>query len=142
MKTVSASKEQIDRTFFLVDLEGQIVGRTASKIARILMGKHKPTFTPHVDTGDYVVAINAEHIRLTGNKEAQKKYWRHTLYPGGERSTDVAEMRAKKPEEILKIAVKGMLPKGPLGRVMFKKLKVYSGPNHPHVAQKPQPLAL
>lgn len=140
MKTMSAKKNQVERRFYLVDATDRVVGRTASRIAMVLMGKHKPIFTPHVDTGDFVVVINADKVRLTGRKEGHKSYWHHTGYPGGGRSVSAQEQREKWPERILKEAVRGMLPKGPLGRSMFRKLKVYAGPKHPHAAQKPEPL--
>ncbi len=140
MKTFSAKKGEVEQKFFLFDANEQVVGRSASAIARILMGKHKPVYTPHVDTGDYVVVINADKAKLTGKKETDKLYWHHTGFPGGERSVTAERMRAEKPEEILKHAVSGMLPKGPLGRAMYRKLKVYAGPEHPHAAQKPEPM--
>ncbi len=140
MKTLSAKKNQVERKFFLFDASEQVVGRAASNIARVLQGKHKPIYTPHVDTGDFVVVINAEKVKLTGQKESDKLYWRHTLYPGGERSTTAARMRNDDPGGLLKHAVYGMMPKGPLGRAMYRKLKVYAGPEHPHAAQKPEPL--
>jgi len=142
MRTMSAKKSEIDRRFYLVDATDKVVGRTATRIAMVLMGKHKPIFTPHVDTGDFVVVVNVDKIRLTGKKETDKSYWHHTGYPGGGRSVAAHDLREKKPEDILKFAVQGMLPKGPLGRQMFKKLKVYAGPSHPHAAQQPEPLSL
>lgn len=137
--TVSAKKHEVEQKFYLLDASDKVLGRTATSIARVLMGKHKPIFTPHVDTGDFVVVVNAEKIKLTGNKEANKTYWHHTGYAGGERGIQADALRAKKPEELLRKAISGMLPKGPLGRVMFSKLKVYAGPSHPHTAQKPEP---
>lgn len=140
MKTFSAKKEEIERTWYLVDGEGKVLGRLASQLAKILRGKTKAIYTPHVDTGDCVVVINADKIRLTARKMEQKVYYRHTGYPGGLKSTNAKTLLATKPERVLKNAVKGMLPKNPLGRKMFKKLKVYAGPDHPHQAQQPQPL--
>ena len=122
----------------VIDAEGKTLGKLAAETAMILRGKKKPTYTPHMDCGDYVVVINAEKICVTGKKESDKIYKRHTGYPGGLREMTLAEMRAKKPEEIIRHAVKGMMPKGKLGRAMFKKLKVYAGPEHPHAAQKPE----
>lgn len=140
MKTFSAKREDVERTWYLVDGSGKVLGRLASHLARVLRGKTKPIYTPHVDTGDYVVVINADKIRLTGKKMEQKVYYRHSGYPGGLKSTTAKELLATKPERLLKKAVKGMLPKNPLGRKMFKKLKVYRGPDHPHQAQQPQPV--
>ena len=142
MKTYSARKEDVERAWYLVDAEGKVLGRLASQVAQILRGKTKPIYTPHVDTGDFVVVINAEKVRLTGKKMEQKTYYRHSGYPGGLRSTTAKKLLTTKPERILKSAVKGMLPKNPLGRKMFKKLKVYRGPDHPHQAQQPQPLEI
>lgn len=141
-KTYSAKAGDIDRNWYVVDAEDQVVGRLASQIATILRGKHKPQFTPHVDMGDIVVVVNAEKVRFTGNKETQKEYFRYSGYPGGERLTTPEEMRARKPNFIVRNAVKGMLPKGPLGRQMIKKLKVYTGPDHPHSAQQPEELTV
>lgn len=141
-KTVSAKASEVDRQWHLVDAEGQVVGRIASQIAAILRGKHKPTYTPHVDTGDFVVVINADKARFTGQKEYAKEYFSHTGYPGGVRLRTPAEMRDRKPTFIIENAVKGMLPKNRLGRQMLTKLKVYAGAEHPHEAQQPQPLAL
>ena len=142
MKTYSAKAGDVHHDWFVVDAENKTLGRLAAEIAHRLRGKHKPEFTPHVDTGDYIVIVNAEKVRVTGNKEQGKMYWRHTGYPGGIRSTSVETMRTEHPERMLEIAVKGMLPKNPLGRAMFRKLKVYSGPGHPHSAQQPQVLEL
>ena len=139
-KTRSVKKSEVQREWFVVDVEGEAVGRVATQIATILRGKHKPTYTPHVDTGDNVIVVNADKIRFTGLKEAQKTYQRYSGYPGGQRSRTVAEQRAKKPEAIIENAVRGMLPKNKLGRAMFKKLYVYTGPEHPHAAQKPETL--
>lgn len=141
-KTISARPAEVKREWYVVDAENQVVGRLASQIAAVLRGKHKPEFTPHVDTGDFVIVINADRARFTGNKETEKEYFSHTGYPGGVKTTTPAKVRNKKPEFILQNAVKGMLPKGPLGRSMLKKLKVYSGPEHPHGAQVPKELAL
>ncbi len=141
-KTYSAKAGEVERRWYVVDAENQVVGRLASRIATILRGKHKPSFTPHVDTGDFVVVINADKVRFTGNKEAAKQYFSHSGYPGGVRLRTPAEMRTKKPTFIVQNAVRGMLPKGPLGRQMFRKLKVYAGPTHPHEAQQPEPLEL
>lgn len=139
-KTESARAEDVERAWHIVDARDQVVGRLASKVASVLRGKHKPTFTPHVDTGDFVIVVNAEHAHFTGQKEILKEYRRYSGYPGGERIDTPAELREKKPEFIIRHAVQGMLPKGPLGRKMIKKLKVYSGADHPHEAQQPQPL--
>ena len=141
-KTVSAKPAEVERQWWIVDADQQIVGRLASRVATILRGKHKPSFTPHVDTGDYVVVINAEKARFSGAKETAKTYFRHSGYPGGVRVRTPKEMRASKPEFIVQNAIRGMLPKGPLGRRMLKKLKVYAGPDHPHEAQKPASLEL
>jgi large subunit ribosomal protein L13 len=141
-KTVSAKAEDVERQWHLVDAEGQVVGRLASQIASILRGKHKPSYTPHVDTGDFVVVVNAEKARFTGKKETDKEYFRHTGYPGGARVRTPEYVREHKPEFIIENAVKGMLPKNRLGRQMLTKLKVYAGTEHPHEAQQPQPLEL
>lgn len=138
MKTSNFKKKDISREWFIVDADNAIVGRLASKIATLLRGKHKPIFTPHLDTGDFVVVINAEKLRFTGKKEHEKKYWHYTGFPGGEYSITPAEQRKKKPERILLSAIKGMLSKGPLGRVIIKKLKIYAGNRHPHMAQQPK----
>lgn len=142
MKTYSAKPHEVQQDWLLVDAEGQTLGRLATQIAHRLRGKHKPVFTPHVDTGDFIVVINAEKVRLTGTKIEDKKYYRHTGYPGGIRETNAAKMLATKPTDILTIAVRGMLPKNRLGRKMLTKLKVYTGSAHPHQAQQPQPLEL
>ncbi len=141
-KTYSAKPSDIERTWYVVDASQQVVGRLASRIASILRGKHNPRFTPHVDTGDFVIVVNADKVRLTGNKETAKEYFRHSGYPGGERFTTPEEMRVSKPDFIVRNAVRGMMPKGPLGREMLKKLKVYAGPDHPHSAQQPKELTL
>jgi len=138
-KTKSARKEDVVRNWHIIDADGMVVGRLATKIADVLRGKDKPSFTPHVDTGDYVVVINAEKIRFTGNKMKQKVYQRYSGYPGGQKERTAEEMLAKKPIAILEKAVRGMLPKNKLGRAVFKKLYVYEGTEHPHQAQKPQP---
>ena len=140
MKTYSVKAGEIERRWFVVDAEGKVLGRIATEVARILRGKHKPTYTPHLDTGDFVVVVNADKVQLTGNKADQKTYFKHTGYMGHERFIPFKEMLAKRPERIIELAVKGMLPKGALGRQMRKKLKVYAGAEHPHVAQDPQPL--
>lgn len=142
MKTVSFDPSQIERAWHVVDLDGVVLGRAAARIAAVLRGKHKPTFTPHADCGDFVVVVNADKVRLTGNKLANKIYYRHSGYLGGIKQATASEILAKHPERLIEAAVKGMLPKGPLGRTMFKKLKVYAGPEHPHQAQKPQALSL
>lgn len=141
-KTYSAKPAEVDREWHLIDAENLIVGRMASRVASILRGKHKPGYTPHIDTGDHVIVINAEKIRFSGNKEDAKEYFRHTGYPGGGRTRTPKEVRAKQPEFIVRNAVKGMLPKGPLGRQMLRKLKVYAGAEHPHEAQNPKTLTL
>jgi large subunit ribosomal protein L13 len=141
-KTYSARPTDVDRKWYVVDAENQVVGRLASKVASVLRGKHKPQYTPHIDTGDFVVIINADRARFTGQKETTKEYFSHSGYPGGVSLRTPANMRAKKPEFILENAIKGMLPKGPLGRQMYRKLKVYAGSEHPHAAQQPEPLEL
>lgn len=140
MKTFTAKPAEVRRDWFVVDAEGKTLGRLATEIARRLRGKHKAEYTPHVDTGDYIVVINAEKIHVTGNKAAAKQYYRHTGYPGGLRSMTFEKLIDHAPERVLEIAVKGMLPKGPLGRAMHKKMKVYAGTEHPHTAQQPQAL--
>ncbi|NOY45458.1 MAG: 50S ribosomal protein L13 [Deltaproteobacteria bacterium] len=142
MKSYMATPQTAERDWFVVDAEGQTLGRLASRIATILRGKHKPTYTPHVDTGDFVVVVNAEKVRLTGNKLDQKMYWRHSGYPGGIKGRTARQMLERKPEDVLRLAVKGMLPKNILGRNMLRKLKIYAGPEHPHQAQQPRPLEL
>jgi len=142
MTTVSMRDQDVERSWWVIDAENKTLGRMATEIARRLRGKHKPEYTPHVDTGDFIIVVNAEKIRVTGNKENDKIYWRHTGYPGGIKSTNVAVMRATHPERMIEIAVKGMLPRNPLGRAMFKKLKVYAGTEHPHTAQQPTTLEL
>ena len=140
MKTVMANAQTVKSEWLLVDAAGMPLGRVASQVASILRGKHKPTYTPHCDAGDYVVVINAEKITVTGKKLDQKIYYRHSEYVGGMKETTLKEMLAKKPEKVIELAVKGMLPKGPLGRAMLTKLHVYAGAEHPHAAQKPEVL--
>jgi large subunit ribosomal protein L13 len=140
MKTFSAKAEEVQRDWFVVDAEEKTLGRLASEIAHRLRGKHKAEYTPHVDTGDYIVVVNAEKVRVTGAKTSDKMYHHHTGYPGGLKSMSFEKLIEKAPERVLQRAVKGMLPRNPLGRAMFKKLKVYAGPEHPHTAQQPQSL--
>ena len=140
MKTYSAKSETVKRDWYIVDASGKTLGRLAAELAHRLRGKHKPEFTPHVDTGDYIVVINAEKVRVTGNKAKDKMYHRHTGYPGGLKSISFEKLIDKAPELTILSAVKGMLPRGPLGRATFKKLKVYAGDAHPHAAQQPQEL--
>ena len=140
MKTFMASPATIDRKWYVVDAEGKTLGRLASEVAKVLRGKNKPTFTPHIDTGDYVIVVNAEKIKVTGKKLEQKVYYHHSEYVGGMKEVTLKEKLAKKPESVIELAVKGMLPKGPLGRQMLKKLHVYAGPEHNHAAQKPETL--
>ena len=135
-----ASPATIDRKWYVVDAEGMTLGRLASEVAKVLRGKNKPIFTPHIDTGDNVIVINADKIKVTGKKLDQKVYYHHSDYVGGMKETTLKEMLNKKPEQVIELAVKGMLPKGPLGREMFKKLHVYAGPDHKHEAQKPEVL--
>ena len=140
MKTYSAKAEDVSRDWFVVDADGKTLGRLASEIAHRLRGKHKPEYTPHVDTGDYIVVINAEKVRVTGAKASDKIYHHHTGYPGGLKSMSFEKLIDKAPERVIQGAVKGMLPRNPLGRAMFRKLKVYAGNEHPHAAQQPQEL--
>ena len=140
MKTFMASPATIERKWYVVDAEGMTLGRLASEVAKVLRGKNKAIFTPHIDTGDYVIVVNAEKIKVTGKKMEQKIYYRHSDYVGGMKETTLKEMLAKHPERVIEFAVKGMLPKGPLGREMYKKLFVYAGPEHKHAAQKPEVL--
>ena len=140
MKTFMASPATIDRKWYVVDAEGKTLGRLASEVAKVLRGKNKPIFTPHIDTGDYVIVVNAEKIKVTGKKLDQKVYYRHSGYVGGIKETTLKEMLNKHPERVIEFAVKGMLPKGPLGRQMYPKLFVYAGPDHKHAAQKPEVL--
>ena len=141
MKTFMANPATIERKWYVVDATDQTLGRLSSEVAKILRGKNKPIFTPHEDTGDYVIIVNAEKIRVTGKKLSQKIYYSHSDYVGGMKETDLKTMLAKKPERVIELAVKGMLPKGPLGRSMIKKLFVYAGPEHKHQAQKPEALS-
>lgn len=141
-KTKSTRKEDVERKWFVVDAENVVLGRLGTKVATILRGKHKASYTPHIDTGDYVVVINAEKIRLTGSKAEQREYVSYSLYPGGQKRVTVKEMLSKKPIVPVEAAVKGMLPKGKLGRAMYKKLFVYAGSEHPHAAQQPQTLEI
>lgn len=142
MSTQTVKVKEIERNWYVIDLDGKVLGRTATEIARILRGKHKPTFSPSVDAGDFVVVINAEKLLLTGNKINDKMYYHHTGYPGGIRSINAAQQLEKKPEDLVFKAVRGMLPKNRLGRQMLKKLKVYAGSEHPHAAQKPNVLEI
>ena len=140
MKTFMASPATIDRKWYVVDATDMTLGRLASEVAKVLRGKNKPIFTPHMDCGDYVIVVNAAKIKVTGRKLEQKVYYHHSDYVGGMKETTLKEMLAKKPEKVIELAVKGMLPKGPLGRQMFTKLHVYAGPEHKHEAQKPEVL--
>ena len=142
MKTFSAKSHEVKRDWYIVDATGKVLGRVASEIARRLRGKHKPEFTPHVDTGDYIVVVNADKLRVTGNKTKDKLYHRHSTYPGGLYTTSFEKLQQKHPERVLRLAVKGMLPKGPLGYAMIKKMKVYAGAEHPHSAQQPKALEI
>lgn len=142
MKTYTATPSTIKRDWFVIDANDKVLGRLATTVADRLRGKHKPEYTPNLDTGDYIVIINAEKVRVTGRKFTDKKYYRHSGYPGGLKETTFDKLQEKAPEEIIKKAVKGMLPKGPLGREMFRKLKIYAGPEHQHSAQQPAPLEL
>ena len=142
MKTFSAKAETVKREWFVIDATDKVLGRLSTEIARRLRGKHKPEYTPHVDTGDYIVVINAEKVRVTGNKETDKMYHHHTGYIGSLKSVNLAKMREEHPDRIIKHSVKGMLPKNSLGRAMFKKLKVYAGSSHEHAAQQPKPLEI
>jgi large subunit ribosomal protein L13 len=142
LKTFIPKKDQIEQKWYVIDAEGQVLGRLAAQVATVLRGKHKPVFTPHLDVGDYVVVVNAEKVRLSGKKFLQKQYFRHSGYPGGETFTSFQRMMDKHPDKVIKLAVKGMLPHNRLGRKLIKKLKVYSGSNHPHEAQKPEALTL
>ena len=140
MKTYMANPDKIERKWYVVDAEGCTLGRLASEVAKVLRGKNKPEYTPHIDTGDYVIVVNAAKVKVTGKKLQQKIYYNHSDYVGGMRETTLAELLAKKPEKVIELAVKGMLPKGPLGREMYTKLFVYAGPDHKHAAQKPEAL--
>ncbi|MDY3729432.1 MAG: 50S ribosomal protein L13 [Candidatus Choladocola sp.] len=140
MKSFMASPATIESKWYVVDATDKTLGRLASEVAKVLRGKNKPIFTPHIDTGDYVIIVNAEKVQVTGKKLDQKVYYHHSDYVGGMKETTLREMMAKKPEKVIELAVKGMLPKGPLGREMYKKLYVYAGPDHKHQAQKPEVL--
>ena len=140
MKTYMPNPSQVERKWYVVDAEGQTLGRLASEVAKVLRGKNKPIYTPHADCGDYVIVVNADKIKVTGKKLDQKIYYHHSDYVGGMKETTLREMLAKKPEKVVELAVKGMLPKGPLGREMFTKLHVYAGAEHPHAAQQPEAL--
>ena len=140
MKSFVACTEKVERKWYVVDAAGCTLGRLSSEIAKVLRGKNKPIFTPHIDTGDYVIVVNADKVKVTGKKLDQKIYYRHSDYVGGMKETTLREMLAKKPEKVVELAVKGMLPKGPLGRQMYTKLHVYAGPEHMHAAQKPEEL--
>ena len=142
MKTYIAKPESVKRDWYVVDASGKTLGRLATELANRLRGKHKPEYTPHVDTGDYIVVINADKVAVTGNKANDKMYYRHTGYPGGLKEANFATLQAEKPEMIIEKAVKGMLPRNPLGRAMYRKLKVYAGTEHPHTAQQPQQLEI
>ena len=141
MKTYSAKAGEVKREWFVVDADDRVLGRLATRIATVLRGKHKARFTPHVDAGDFVVVVNAEKVKLTGDKEEKKMYYRHSGHPGGFRAMPAKAMRAKKPEQMIRQAVWGMLPKNALSRHLLNKLKIYTGPDHPHQAQQPKPLA-
>ena len=142
MKTYSAKVGEVRQDWYVVDAAGKVLGRLAAEIARRLRGKHKPEFTPHINTGDYIVVVNADKLRVTGRKAENKKYYRYSGYPGGIYSTTFAKLQARHPDRVLKLAVKGMLPKGPLGYAMLKKMKIYSGVSHPHTAQQPRNLEI
>ena len=142
MRTVSTRPQDAQHDWYVVDADGKTLGRLASEIARRLRGKHKAAYTPHVDTGDYIVVVNAEKVRVTGAKETDKIYYRHSGYPGGIKATPLDKLRAEHPDRILAKAVQGMMPRNPLGRAMLRKLKIYAGPEHPHAAQQPQALDL
>ena len=139
-KSFTATPQDIERKWYVVDADGKTLGRLETEVATVLRGKHKPTYTPHMDCGDYVIVVNAEKVEVTGKKRKEKIYKRHTGYPGGLRETTFEKLQEKKPEEIIRHAVKGMMPNGKLGRQMYKKLKVYAGPEHNHQAQKPEVL--
>lgn len=141
-RTISARATDVERKWYVVDAENLVVGRLASRVAHILRGKHRANFTPHVDVGDFVIVINADKARFTGSKETKKQYFSYSGYPGGQRLESPKDMRSRKPEFLIEHAVKGMLPKGALGRDMFRKLKVYAGAEHPHEAQQPEPLEI
>ena len=140
MNSYMANPDKVERKWYVVDADGQTLGRLASEIAKVLRGKNKPIYTPHIDTGDYVIVVNADKVKVTGKKLDQKIYYRHSDYVGGMKESTLREMMDRKPERVIELAVKGMLPKGPLGRAMIKKLHVYAGPEHAHAAQKPEVL--
>jgi len=142
MKTFQAKKEEVEHKWYLVNAEGKVLGRLSTELVKVLKGKNKPTYTPHMDTGDFVVVVNAGKVTLTGKKMKDKIYYHHTGYPGGIKEMNAEKLLAKKPTEMIRMAVKGMLPKNSLGRQMLRKLKIYPGPNHPHEAQKPVPLEI
>ncbi len=142
MKTISAKPESVERDWYVVDATDKTLGRLATEVARRLRGKHKPIYTPHVDTGDYVVIVNAEKVKVTGRKSTDKVYYHHTGFPGGIKGITFEKLIDKKPQQVIELAVKGMMPRGPLGRAMLRKMKIYAGPEHPHVAQQPKELAL
>ena len=142
MKTYQANAQDRERDWCVVDAEGKTLGRLATQIANVLRGKHKPTYTPHVDVGDFVIVVNAEKVAVTGDKREKKLYWRHSGYPGGIRSRTLGDLLEKRPEEVIRKAVKGMLPRNRLARQQLRKLKVYAGPEHPHQAQKPEQLEM
>jgi large subunit ribosomal protein L13 len=140
--TISTRPEDVERAWYVVDAQDQVLGRLASEVASVLRGKRKPSYPPHVDDGDFVIVVNAARVRLTGRKRESKVYYRHTGYPGGIRSVTAGRLLETRPERVIEAAVRGMLPHSPLGRKMFRKLKVYAGPDHPHAAQKPEPLEI
>ena len=142
MSTLFPSTNNMQRSWYVLDAQDVVLGRLATKVAMMLMGKHKPTYTPFIDTGDHVVVINADKVRLTGNKEEAKNYYRHTGYPGGLKTTNAKKMRQTRPERMIELAIQGMLPKTKLGKQMYRKLKVYAGDRHPHAAQKPAALTV
>lgn len=142
MKTISMRAEDVQRSWYVIDANNQTLGRLATEVARRLRGKHKAEYTPHVDTGDYIVVVNADKVRVTGNKTTDKMYYRHSGYPGGIKSVNFQKLRETHPDRIIEKAVKGMMPRNPLGRAMLRKLKVYAGPEHPHSAQQPEPLEI
>ena len=142
MKTISAKPETAQHDWFVIDADGVTLGRLATEVARRLRGKHKTEYTPHVDTGDFIVIVNAEKVKVTGNKAQDKMYYRHTCHPGGLKEANFTQMIERTPEKVIELAVKGMLPRNPLGRAMYRKLKVYAGQEHPHTAQQPETLTL
>lgn len=142
MKTISAREQDVQHDWYVIDAQGQTLGRLATRVATMLRGKHKPIYTPHVDCGDYIIVVNAEKVHATGQKMTQKRYYRHSGYPGGLHSISLRDQLQKFPDRVIEYAVRGMLPKNRLGRQVFKKLKVYAGPNHPHQAQQPQVVEL